>query len=183
MKPASEINVVQFSYRAQPDCILVQMADQHGPLSSPSDMSGLTCTALMSDGPGCNLIVLDRTGALVSLARSEAAYRPRIHPLRPATLHRSGSRARTAAQATVVRPTHPAHLVMVSTRRTRPARLSACLPIDATIIAARAALYAEPPQEPTTHQGLRSVAHLVAFIGIFTSLAETAAAQQVLSLF
>jgi hypothetical protein len=186
MKPDNTANIVQFSYRAQPECIFMLPTSEQCPATSPAPVlphDSLTCAPAVLDRV-CNDPAPERqTSALLLLAGAEAAYRPKIRPARPVGRPDRMIRARVAKVRKSVRPAHPTHLVIVSARRARPTRLSAWLPVEEATIAARDALYPSEPPTPAPHHGLRIAAHLVAVAGIFMSIAETAAAQQMLGLF
>jgi hypothetical protein len=190
MKPENEANIVQFSYHAQPESIFMLPMSGQCPATSHAQMlphDGLTCAPTRLDRP-CNDPVPERqTTALLLLAHAEAAYRPKVRPVRPAS-RSSGRpermvRPRAPVEGRPVRPAHPTHLVIVSARRARPARLSAWLPVAEATIAARSALYPTEPTRTTQHHGFRIAAHLVAITGIFMSFTETVAAQRMLGLF
>ena len=178
-------NVVQFSYRAFPETIFTQMTGTHcaAPLGTEMlPIDGLTDVSVFQDDQ-CHA----RTGTLLSLAREDAAYRPKVWPVRLARKPADGSkhmRGRSAsAEGQPVCPTHPAHLLIVSARRARPARLCANQPVAVAMAAARCALYPEVPVSSGAPHALRTIAHSVAIVGLFMSVAQTAAAQQMLSLF
>jgi hypothetical protein len=186
MTPGNEAEIVQFSYRAQSECIFMLPHSEQCPVTSPAQMlphDGLTCASAVLDRL-CNDPEPERqTTAMLLLARAEAAYRPKVRPARPTGRSDRMILTRGSAERAPVRPAHPTHLVIVSARRARPTRLSAWLPEDEATTAARAALYPSEPGTPTRHHGLRIAAHLIAVAGIFMSIAETAAAQQMLALF
>jgi hypothetical protein len=190
MTPVDETIVVHFSYRAQPEFAFTLLSDGQSAPSSlvkmlPCDdltYAAATPTAFCND-----IVTQDPDGALLVLARQEAAQRPKIRPVRhfgqvSDRTHRK-IRARASADCRPVRPAHPAHLVIVSARRARPARLSVSQPIAIAITATRAALYPEAPVTPAPHYGLRAAAHFVAITGVVMSLTESAVAQQMLALF
>ncbi len=194
MTPVNEGQIAQFSYHAQPMCIFTLLTDQHCPAPSVAQIppqDDLTCATVALDRVYGDAAPERQTTTFL-LGRETALLRPRIRPARPVghAPDRQGQtrRARMTADGTAtdrapVRPTHPTHLVIVSARRTRPARPSVWLPVEQANTAARTALCAAAPAMAAPDHGQRTVAHVVALIGIFMSLAETAAAQQVLSLF
>jgi hypothetical protein len=185
MTHANTSNVVQFSYRALPDTIFTQMTGTHCGASLRAEMlplDGLAEATVFHDGH-CE----DQTGTLLIFARAEAAYRPKVQPTRPTRkAGESGTQKRlrsAAAEGRPVCPTHPAHLVIVSARRARPARLCASQPVAVAIATAREALYPEKPATSAPQNGLRMVAHSVTIFGLCMTAAQTAVAQQMLSLF
>jgi hypothetical protein len=171
---------VHFAYRDQPAFAFMLITD--GPYgTSPLAQVMPQVTPIPASA------MPDLTGALLLLARDEAQYRPRIRPARCVGHASDGTRraprSRRMTEGQTVRPAHPTHLVIVSARRARPARLSASQPVAAAITATRAALYPEVPAAPGPQPGLRIAAHLVAITGVFMSLTETAVAQQMMALF
>ena len=189
MTPVDETTAVHFSYRAQPAFAFMLLTE--GP-RTPSSLAEVLpwadlTQAAMPDALCSEIAMLDQTGAMLVLARQEAAHRPKVRPVRhighvsDRTRRNPGARATTQGQP--VHPAHPTHLVIVSARRARPPRLSVSQPVAEAITATRAALYPEVPTAPAPHSGLRTAAHLVAIAGVFMSLAESAVAQQMLALF
>lgn len=178
-------NVVQFSYRALPETIFTQMTGTHCTTQVRAEMvsfDGLTKEPIFHDGH-CE----DQTASLLAFARAEAAFRPRVRPIHPARKTVEGGaqkRTRSAvAEGRPVCPVHPTHLVIVSARRARPARLCASQPVAVAIASARDALYPDVPVSSAPQNGLRMVAHCTTIFGLCTTIAQTAAAQQMLSLF
>jgi hypothetical protein len=194
MTPAIETIVVHFAYRAEPKFAFALLTDGQSTPSSLAEVLPfhlLTYAAAMPDALSHDTTAQDRSGALLMLAREEAAYRPKIRPVRHVgrasdqTRRKPRSRAMTdgCTDSLTVRPAHPTHLLIVSARRVRPARLSASQPVAAAIAATRTALYPAVPTTSAPQLGLRTAAHLVAVAGLFMSVAETAVAQQMLALF
>ncbi len=190
MTHVDETPVVHFSYRVQPQFAFSFLTEGQRASSSLADVFSvdhLTSATAMPDTLRSDIAVQDTNGALLMLAREEAAHRPKIRPVRHFALTPGRTACRTRSRAMtdgcVVRPAYPTHLLIVSARRARPARLAPIQPSEAAIAATRAALCWEGPTAPTPGLGLRTAMHFIAIAGLFTTVAETAAAQQVLALF
>jgi hypothetical protein len=184
MTPANDTIVVQFSYNARPECPFALLRDSQ---ISDASYDVLTYATIVPEDEHGDIAAQHQNGTLIWLAQADAAYRPKIRPVRH--LGASSDRMQRKHRACVattghpVRPAHPTHLVIVSARRQRPARLVASQPVAAADQATRAALYPAIPTVRAPQNGLRLAAHGVAIVGLFMSLTDSAVAQQMLAMF
>ena len=84
MTPVDETTAVHFSYRAQPAFAFMLLTE--GP-RTPSSLAEVLpwadlTQAAMPDALCSEIAMQDQTGALLVLARQEAAHRPKVRPVR-----------------------------------------------------------------------------------------------------
>ncbi len=188
MSPVNEATVIEFSYSAVPECIFTQLSGAHdadAPLGQPRHDDWLPYAAAMPDSARDDVASFAHTGVLMLVTRPGAPQARLIHPMRPVRQPSQNARRspREAAGKGPVLATHPAHLVAVSARRPRPARLVTTRPAADAIRAARLALYPPVSAEPAPGHMLRTTAQIMAITGVFMSLTQSAVGQKMLALF